>query len=91
MHVVVQHTITDPDTFFSVDIGDVVSNAPPGVQGRLFCPSQDRSAAICVWQAPSIDAVRDYIDPATAGVAENTYFEVRDEYALGLLEPAAAG
>ena len=90
MHVVVQHRITDPQTFFSVDIADVVANAPDGVHGRLFYPGQDRSAAICVWQAPSVDAVRDYIDPATAGVAENTYFEVDEAFALGLPQAAPA-
>lgn len=91
MHVVVQHSIIDPEKFFSVDIRDVVSNAPPGVQGRLFCPSEDRSAGICVWEAPSLEAVRDYIDPATKGVSENTYFAVHEEYALGLPEAASAG
>jgi hypothetical protein len=90
MHVVVQHRITDPDTFFSVDAAAVVAVAPDGVHGRLFYPSQDRSAGICVWQAPSVDAVRDYIDPATAGVCENAYFEVDEQYALGLFEAAAA-
>lgn len=91
MHIVVQHRIIDPETFFSVDIRDVVNNAPPDVHGRLFCPSEDRSAAICVWEAPAIDAVRDYIDPATRGVSENTYFQVHQAYALGLSESASAG
>jgi hypothetical protein len=90
MYIVVQHQITDPDKFFSVDISDVVSSAPPGVDGRLFYPSQDRAAAICVWEATSIDAVRDYIDPVTNGVSENTYFEVLHKHALGLPEPASA-
>ena len=90
MYVVVQHRITDPATFFSVDIRDVVGNAPAEIHGRGFLPSHDRTAAICIWEATSVDAVRGYIDPVTYGVCENTYFEVLEEYALGLPEPAPA-
>jgi hypothetical protein len=59
--------------------------------GGSFFPSQDRSAAVCLWEADSIDALRDYLDPATAGASENTYFEVNGELAMGLPETAAAG
>jgi len=65
-------------------------NAPGEIHGRGFLPSQDRTAAICIWEATSVDAVGGYIDPVTYGVCENTYFEVLEEYALGLPEPAPA-
>jgi hypothetical protein len=91
MHIVVLHRITDPDKFFSMDAEEVAGGGPPGVQGRQFFPSQDRSLATCLWQADSLDALRDYLDPATAGVSENTYFEVDTENAMGLPEAAAAG
>lgn len=91
MHVVVQHRITDPDKFFSANADEVAGGGPPGVQGRQFFPSQDRSTAVCLWEAPSIDELREYVDGATAGMAENTYFEVDGERAMGLPETAAAG
>ena len=91
MHIVVQHRITDPEKFFSMDAGEVAGGGPPGVQGRQFFPSQDGSAAVCLWETDSIDTLRDYLDPATADVAENTYFEVNAELAMGLPETAAAG
>ncbi len=91
MHVVVQHRITDPDKFFAVDAEEVAGGGPPGVQGRQFFPSRDRSTAVCLWEAPSIDALRDYLDPATAGMSENTYFDIDSERAVGLPESAAAG
>ena len=47
--------------------------------------------AACLWEADSIDTLRDYLDSATAGVSENTYFEVDTERAMGLPEAAAAG
>jgi hypothetical protein len=90
MYVIVQHRITDPVKFFSVDAREVVGSAPTEIHGRGFFPSHDRTAAICVWKATTVDAVRDYIDPVTDGVCENTYFQVLEEYALGLPEPAPA-
>ena len=91
MHIVVQHQITDPEKFFSMDAEEVAGGGPPGVQGRQFFPSKDESVAACLWEAGSIDTLRDYLDSATAGVSENTYIEVDTERAMGLPEAAAAG
>jgi hypothetical protein len=42
----------------------------------------------CVWETPSIETRSGYLDPATAGVLENTHFEVDTDHALGV--PARA-
>ncbi len=91
MHIVAEHRITDPEKFSSMDAEQVGGGGPRGVQLRQFFPPQDGSVAICLWEADSIDTLRDYLDPATAGVTENTYFEVDEENAMGLPEAAAAG
>jgi hypothetical protein len=91
MHVVVQHRITDPEKFASMDAAEVGSGGPSGTQVRQFLPSKDGAAAFCVWETGSMDALRGYLDPATAGVAENTYFEIDGAHAMGLPEAAAAG
>lgn len=91
MHIVVQHQITDPEKFFSMDAEEVAGGGPPGVQGRQFFPSMDKSVAACLWEADSVHTLRDYLDPATAGASENAYFEVDTERAVGLPEAAAAG
>ena len=89
MNIVAQHRITDPEKFSSMDAKEVGEGGPRGVQLRQFFPAQDGSVATCLWEANSIDTLRDYLDPATASVTENTYFEVDDERALGLPEAAA--
>jgi hypothetical protein len=91
MQVVVQHRINDPERFFSGDPQEIAANAPSGVRGRQFFPSMDRSAAVCLWEGDSIDAVRDYVDSVTGDSSQNTYFEVNTEYAMGLPEAASAG
>ena len=91
MHVVAVHRITDPEKFFSMNPDDVVSGGPPGVRGRQFFPSTGENEAVCLWEADSIDSLRNYLDPALAGVAENTYFEVDAERSMGLPQAAATG
>ena len=91
MHIVVQHRITDPEKFFSMDAEEVAGGGPAGTQLRQFLPPKDGSVATCVWQADSIDNLRNYLDPATAGVAENAYFEIDSETAVGLPAAAATG
>ena len=89
MQVAVEHRITDREKFASMDAGEVAGGGPSGVQLQQFIPAKDMSLAVCLWEADSIDLLRDYLDPATAGVAENTYFAVDTERAVGT--PQAAG
>ena len=89
MHVVVQHRITDPKKFSELDVAGIAAG-PSGTHAYQFFPSTDATAAVCLWETDSIDALRGYLDPATAGVMENRYFEVDSEHALGLPTPAAA-
>jgi hypothetical protein len=91
MNIVVMHRILDPDKFFSMDAEEVAGGGPADVQGRQFFPAKDADTAVCLWEADSIDSLRNYLDPATAGAAENTYFEVDTQRAMGLPEAAAAG
>jgi hypothetical protein len=91
MYVAVVHRIKDPQAMLSRgERLEDPSNAPPGVVPRQFCPSKDLSAATCVWEGSSVDAVRDYIDSTLGDASDNTYFEINTEYARGLPEPATA-
>ena len=91
MYVAIVHQVKDAQAFLSRGerLADP-SNAPPGVVPRQFCPSKDLSAATCVWEGASVDAVRDYIDSTLGDASDNTYFEINTEHAQGLPEPATA-
>lgn len=91
MHVVIQHRINDPERFFAGDPEQVASGGPPGVRGRQFIVSQDRSAAVCLWEADSVENLRNYMEELTGDSADNTYFEVDAEISMGLPEAARAG
>jgi hypothetical protein len=91
MYVAIVHRVRDGEAFLSR--GERLtdpSSAPTGVVPRQFCPSKDLTAATCVWETGSLDALRDHVDSALGDASDNTYFEIDSEYALGLPEPAAA-
>lgn len=87
--IVVKHQINDPAKFFGLT-EEVTGNTPAGVRPRQFCPSEDRTQAVCLWEADSVEALREYLDSIAGNeVTENSYFVVNEEYAFGLPEQAA--
>jgi hypothetical protein len=90
MYVAVVHKVKDPQAMLSrgEGLGDP-SNAPNGAIPRQFCPSKDLSIATCVWEADSIDIVRDYVDETLGDASEQSYFEINTEFAQGLPEPVS--
>jgi hypothetical protein len=90
MHVVVEHKVIDREQLAAANPQEINDGGPAGVQGLQTLIAADVSKLFCLWETTSIDALRDYLDPATAGVTENTYFEIDSEHSLGLPAAAAA-
>ena len=86
MYVVARHRIKDPERFFTVAQA-AAEKAPDDVYGRQFCPSRDRTQAVCLWEASSLGAVESYLDSLIGDSAENAYFQVSAEHAIGIPEP----
>ena len=74
MYIVVNHEISDTTRFWAT-AQSATADLPEGVKVIHTLPSPDGRKAVCVWEADSVDAVRNFLDPATAGMARNTYFE----------------
>jgi hypothetical protein len=97
VYVVVQHQIKNKQTAFSRG-EKLIKNegAPAGVRGLQFYPSTDGSAITCLWEADSVEDVKEYVDSALGDSSENTCYEVDAEQAfaerpLGLPASAAIG
>jgi hypothetical protein len=84
MYFVVHHHVIDRKRFLATDPKDIADNAPAGVEVSHFLPARDASAADCLWEADSLETLRDYLDPATQDSCENAYFEVDSALAMGL-------
>jgi hypothetical protein len=95
MYVVVLHQFQDPPTAFRRGERLVMNEgAPAGVRGLEFYPAVDGSAATCLWESDSVEAVQDYVDSTLGDASVNTCWEVDAEKAfaeqpLGLRTPAA--
>ena len=61
MYVIAKHQIKDTEAFFAV-ARTAAEGAPPDVHGRQFCPSRDGADAVCLWEADSLESVREYLD-----------------------------
>jgi hypothetical protein len=95
MYVITHHRFIDPPTAFARG-EKLIKNegAPTGVNGLQFYPSADGSEAVCLWEAPSVESVQEYVDSTLGDSSNNPCFEVDSQQAfadrpLGLQESAA--
>jgi hypothetical protein len=85
MYIVVHHHLTNPARFW--EIVAAWGTIPPGITLHQSLPARDDANIFCLWEADSIQAVREILDPPLENVARNEYFEVDASRATGL--PAA--
>jgi len=94
MHVLVYHTITDAKKWEQVTQNMKTKleqgQLPEGLKARMFLPSVDGKKAVCLWEAGSLEAVRNFIEADTARAARNEYIAINTDGALGLTEAVAA-
>ena len=89
MYVLVQHTISDPPTFWNS--ADPTSLSPKAKLHHTF-PTPDGTRATCVWEADSVETVRNLLEPVVGKVSRNEYFPVenREGFAFPSRVPRAA-
>lgn len=91
MYVVVNHTITDTARFWAT-AESTTTGLPEGLKVIHTFPSPDGRRAVCIWEAGSVESVKNFLDPATAGMARNDYFESPNKEGMAMptaLTPAA--
>ena len=92
MYVVVQHSISEPAAFWNAADPSTLS---PDIKLHHTFPTPDGTRAVCIWEAESVDAVRNVLEPVIGRASRNEYFEVenREGFARpsGIPQSAAAG
>jgi hypothetical protein len=84
MYIVAEHRVKDPDRFWSAS-----PQGPGAPRLQAAYPSLDKAKGVCLWEADSIDALRESLDQLVGDAAENTFFEIDAGSAVGLPEGAA--
>ena len=78
MYVAVIHEISDPAKFWSM------GGFPETVTFRATFPNPGGTRAVCLFEAASVDTVRDFLEEAAGAISDNEYYEVSAENAVGL-------
>ncbi len=84
MYVVSQHTILD--RWKAVEATQGLINPPQGITLHLFLTDPEVSKAVCLWEADSVETIRDLVEEALGPNANNEFFAVRETAAVGLQE-----
>jgi peptidyl-tRNA hydrolase len=81
MHVSVIHRISDPEAFERAEQQALEAGLPEGFSLPIHAANLDHSTVICIWEGPSVDAVRDLVESVVGPYSQNEYHEVELESA----------
>ncbi len=82
MYIVVKHQIRDAKAFFEKGM-ELTKHLPKDLRADLFLPDKEMKSAVCLWEAESVDRVRNFLDKELP-YSENSYYEVDATKAVGL-------
>ncbi len=75
MYVLVQHSISDPASFYKA-AEQANQKMPSNVTLHHTFSAEDGAKAVCVWEAPTVAAVKDFLESAVGKFSRNDYYEV---------------
>lgn len=84
MFIAIDHDIHDATKF--QECASRVFPLPEDFRVHQFLPANDLSRAACLYEAPSLDQLRAYLDGKLGDASTQCYFPVADEQAIGLPE-----
>ena len=77
MHVIVIHDIHDPCRVQKA--ADEANELPSELKLPIHAATSDHSKAICIWEGPSVEAVRNRVESVVGPYSKNEYFEMSVE------------
>ncbi|MCC5905382.1 MAG: hypothetical protein JJU13_04205 [Balneolaceae bacterium] len=84
MYIAIEHDIHDPDKFQKC--AEDVFPLPEDLHVHQFFPSPDLTKAVCLYEAPSVERLSNYLDSKLNPASKQHYFPVLTEQAIGLPE-----
>ena len=75
MYILVQHTISDPPAFWNA--ADPTALSPKAKLHHTF-PTPDGSRAVCIWEAETVEMLRNLLEPVVGKVSRNEYLAVEN-------------
>jgi hypothetical protein len=84
MFIVITHEIHDPEDF--QERAQEVFPLPDNFHVHHFFPANDLSRAACLYEAPSVEELRKYLDGKLQPASTQRFFPVNGEHAIGMPE-----
>jgi hypothetical protein len=81
MYIVANHTISNPEKFWGLAKSTPI---PPLLKLHCVFPSTDGAKGTCLWEAQSVDAVKQFVETLTSAFARNEYMIIESANAMGL-------
>ncbi len=76
MYVGAIHRVSDPEGFTKAEGEAIAAGLPDGFSLPIHAATPDHAVGICIWEGPSVDAVRDLVESVVGQYSENEYFEM---------------
>ena len=83
MLVIAHHQIHDTEKFWST-ANAIGENLPYGFKLHVVYPSMDMKIGTCLWEAPSVGAIHEFLDENVGSFSKNFYYEVNHKASIGL-------
>ena len=80
MYVLVQHTISDPPAFWNA--ADPTTLSPKAKLHHTF-PTPDGTRATCLWEAETVEGLRNLLEPVVGRFSRNEYLAVENREGFG--------
>lgn len=81
MFIAIQHEITDPELFWH-QASTAFANPPAGMRLHTAFVNEQENLCQCMWEAESIDQLREYLETELTDSSVNTYYEVDPDRAI---------
>lgn len=82
MFIAIEHDIHDSQKFQTC--AEAVFPLPDDLHVHHFLPATDLSRAACLYEAPSVGRLRDYLDGKLGDASTQRYFPIAEGAAIGL-------
>ena len=82
MFVAIYHDIHDVELFKQKV--NQMTPPPETLRRHNFLTATDLSGATCLWETPTVDELRNYVDPQLVPASTQTYLQINEDRAVGL-------
>ena len=76
MYVTAIHRISDPEGFTKAENEAIAAGLPEGFALPIHAATRDHEVGLCIWEGPSVSAVRELVETVVGPFSQNEYFEM---------------